>query len=284
MLFTKLQGLGNDYLVSSALNVADLENPAETARRICDRHFGAGSDGIVFVSQSHSPDADFQVRIFNPDGHEAEVSGNGTRCAAAYLYYTRNWSAGEIRLATAAGVKKGRLVASDGLRFDFEFEIGEPGLSSDAVGMKVDPRLERVVGYDLALGSQVVHITATSMGNPHCTLFVADVDRLDIDELGPLIENHPVFTNRTNVEFVQVKSTDEIEVLFWERGVGRTLSSGTGSCAAAVASSLNGLTGRKVTVRTAGGALKVSWGADNIVRLTGSAEPVYHGEWLRKAD
>lgn len=279
--FTKLQGIGNDFLIIPTRQVDSLQEAPRLAREMCQRNYGAGADGIVFVARADGSSAEFASRIFNADGSEAEISGNGTRCVAAYLYYAGEWSEPTITIATVAGIKTGRLVAREGLRFDFEFEMGEPRFSSDDIPMALDQRLESVVGYHLRIGGDILEVTCTSMGNPHCTLFVPDLEAVNLEELGPLIEDHPVFSNRTNVEFAQVISSAEIEVMFWERGVGRTLSSGTGSCGAAVAAALNHLTGRSVRVVTAGGSLRVDWREDNLVALTASAEVIYEGRWLR---
>lgn len=279
--FTKLQGIGNDFLIIPTDQIEKIAEAPRLAREMCERNYGAGADGIVFVSPTDSPHAEFASRIFNADGSEAEISGNGTRCLAAYLYYTRQWSEPVVRIATVAGVKTGRLMASEGLRFEFEFEMGQPRLSSESLPMTLDLALERVVRYPLRIGGDILEVTCTSMGNPHCTLFVRDLEAVNMEEIGPLIEDHPLFPNRTNVEFARVISQDEIEVMFWERGVGRTLSSGTGSCGAAVAAALNDLTGRSVRVVTSGGALRVDWREDNSVALTASAEVVYEGHWLR---
>lgn len=270
--FTKLQALGNDFLIVPADEARDF-TPRELARRMCRRRRGAGADGVVFVSKSRREGADFDSRIFNADGSEAEVSGNGTRCAAAHLHYIGLWNEPEVRIATLAGVKRGRLVGRAGLTFDFEFEMGRPLPSSP------DPR-EGLAELLEQLGAEKLRITCVSMGNPHCTVFTDSIDSPSIDQVGPMIERHPQFPNATNVELARVISRDEIEVLFWERGVGRTLSSGTGSCAAAVSSALNGFTDRRVRVRTLGGELVVDWGMDDIVRLTGSAEVIYEGKWL----
>jgi diaminopimelate epimerase len=279
--FTKLQAVGNDFLVVVADDVTDLRNARELARQMCNRNYGAGADGLVFVTRSRHQDADFATRIFNADGGEAEVSGNGTRCVAAFLYHGGLWREPEVRIATAAGVKCGRLVGREGNSFEFEFEMGSPLLSSTEIPMALDEPLTPVVLYPLKIGGEIFEVTCVSMGNPHCTIFLPTLEGLNIHEIGPLIEDHPLFPNRTNVEFSRVLSREEIEVRFWERGVGRTFSSGTGSCAAAVAAALNGLTARSVEVKTFGGILRVDWGADDIVRLTGSAEVVYEGTWLR---
>jgi diaminopimelate epimerase len=282
MKFTKLQGLGNDFLIIPVDDVNKLEKPEELAKKMCERNYGAGADGIVFVAQIQSEDADFASRIFNADGSEAEISGNGTRCVAAYLYYKGLCQGSEIRILTAAGVKTGRFAARQGSRFDFEFDMGKPGLSSQEIPIALDKPLDRVVKYPLIMGGDVQEITCTSMGNPHCSLFVPSLDGIRIDELGPLLEDHPAFPMRTNVEFVHVISRQEIEVLFWERGVGRTLSSGTGSCGASIASMLNGYTDRSIRVNTPGGILQVVWQDDDSVKLTGSAEVIYEGVWLRE--
>jgi diaminopimelate epimerase len=278
--FTKAQGMGNDFLIIEAADVTSLSSPDELARKMCERNFGAGADGIVFVARSDDENADFTSRIFNADGSEAGVSGNGTRCAAAYLYDAGLWSENQIRIDTIAGVKLGRMVSREGHRFEFEFDMGRPDLSSEAVPMSIDPSLDRVVRYPLRLGGDTLEVTCLSMGNSQCVIFVSDLQDVNLKEIGPLIEHHPSFPDRTNVEFARVISRDEMEIRIWERGAGHTLSSGTGSCASAVAAALNGLTDRNVRVRTEGGTLQVVWREDGRVMLTASAEVVYEGRWL----
>jgi diaminopimelate epimerase len=219
--------------------------------------------------------------MFNSDGSEAGVSGNGTRCVAAYLYHAGLWNEQEIRIQTAAGVKRGRLISRQGVRFEFEFDMGKPDLSSLGVPMALDRPLERVVRYPLHLGGDMLEVTCLSMGNPQCVIFVRDLEAVNLAEIGPFIEHHPVFPDRANVEFARVLSRDEIEIRIWERGAGHTLSSGTGSCAAAVAAALNGLTDRRVNVQTEGGELRVVWRDDGSVALAASAEVIYEGRWLR---
>lgn len=278
--FTKAQGMGNDFLIIEVDDVAALPTASKLAREMCERNYGAGADGIVFVCRAGRDDTDFASRIFNADGSEAGVSGNGTRCTAAYLYFAGLWREPLIKIATAAGVKRGRLVDREGPRFEFEFDMGKPNLSSESVPMSVTPSIEPVVKYPLRLGADVLEVTCLSMGNPQCIIFVADVNAINLAEIGPLLENHPIFPDRANVEFASVISRGEIEIRIWERGAGHTLSSGTGSCASAVASALNGLTGRTVKVRTEGGVLKVDWRDDDRVLLTASAQVVYEGRWL----
>jgi len=278
--FTKAQGMGNDFLIIQVDDVATLRSASELARAMCQRNYGAGADGIVFLTAARHQDADFASRIFNADGSEAGVSGNGTRCAAAFLYHAGLWEEPRVRIATAAGVKNGRLVSRNGNQFEFEFDMGIPDLSSQAVPISINPPVEHVVRYPLHIGGDVLEVTCLSMGNPQCIIFVSDLNSIRLDEIGPLIEDHPIFPDRSNVEFVRLIARDEIEIRIWERGAGHTLSSGTGSCASAVASVLNGLTDRNVKVRTEGGTLRVDWMEDDRVMLTASADVIYEGRWL----
>ncbi|MEN3334522.1 MAG: diaminopimelate epimerase [Blastocatellia bacterium] len=273
--------MGNDFLVVEVDDVSALPEAGRLAIDMCHRNYGAGADGLIFVARAQSDGADFDSRIFNSDGSEATVSGNGTRCVAAYIYFKQLWQDGEVCIHTAAGIKRGRLTAQDGGHFEFEFDMGEPRLNSEAVPMSLDFPLEHVVRYPLHLGGDMIEVTCLSMGNPQCLIFVSDLERVNLAELGPLLEHHPLFPDRANIEFVRVVSRDEIEIRIWERGAGHTLSSGTGSCASAVAAALNGYTDRAVRVMTEGGPLHVNWREDNRVALTGSAEVIYEGRWLR---
>lgn len=279
--FTKLQGMGNDFLIVEVDDVSALPDAGGLAIEMCHRNYGAGADGLIFVAKAQSDAADFDSRIFNSDGSEAGVSGNGTRCVAAYVYFKKLWHDEQVRINTAAGIKCGRLATQNGGRFEFEFDMGEPQLHSEAVPMLLDFPLEHVVRYPLHLGGDMIEVTCLSMGNPQCLIFALDLERVNLAELGPLLEHHPVFPDRANIEFVRVVSRDEIEIRIWERGAGHTLSSGTGSCASAVAAALNGYTNRAVRVITEGGPLHVDWREDNRVALTGSAEVIYEGRWLR---
>ena len=191
--FTKLQGLGNDFLIIFVEEIEELRSSRVLARKMCERNYGAGADGLVFVTRARHADADFASLIFNSDGSEAEISGNGTRCVAAYVYHSGLWKEPQVRIATAAGVKTGRLVGRDGLRYEFEFEMGWPRLSSVDIPISLDPPLPRVVAHPLRLGGDLLEVTCVSMGNPHCTLFVPELDEAHIAEIGPLIEDHPAF-------------------------------------------------------------------------------------------
>ncbi|MBI1765836.1 MAG: diaminopimelate epimerase [Acidobacteria bacterium] len=281
MLFHKFQALGNDFLIARERDLRAVSQDVEAlSRRLCDRHFGAGADGLEMLCKAvDSAKADFAVRLFNADGGETPISGNGTRCVGAWLYYTGAWSAPTVRIATGAGVKVLNLIERDGARCVFETEMGVPRLRSAEVPIVLPQPLERVIRQRLEIGGKPIEITATSMGNPHCSLFVENFD-LDWRRLGAALEIHPAFPDRTNVEFVRVLNRHEIEARFWERGCGETLASGTGSCGAALAAMLNELTERKVTVKTAAGELLVEWRADGSVVQTGEACAVYQGAWL----
>lgn len=279
--FIKFHGFGNDYIVIEAERLATIASLGEFARQICNRHYGAGADGIAVVSPSLEPSADFRVRIFNPDGSEAALSGNGTRCAAAYLFYQNLWEAEELRLSTRSGVK--RYLIRDRTKpgkFIFDSELGEPHFASDAIPMITEKNLDRVVNYPLTVGDQTVSVTALEMGNPNCCIFVTDFSDLDWRALGPQIENHAQFPERTNVSFVKVRDRSNLELRIWERGVGETSASGSCSCAAAVAAMINGKADRQVDVETPGGTVQIHWRDDGEVVITGSAEVVYSGDWL----
>ena len=279
--FTKFHGLGNDYLVIEAEQLAGIEDLGEFARRICNRHYGAGGDGIAIISRSPTAEADFNCRIFNPDGSEAGLSGNGTRCAVAYLYHAGLWSKDELRLSTKTGLKRyfPRGKVGPG-KYLFESELGQPKFDSRSIPMAISPPVEQVVGYILPVDGQPVPITAMQMGNPNCCIFVDDFNELNWRELGKVIETHPQFPDRTNVVFVRVPERKLIELRIWERGVGETTASGTCSCAGAVAAMVNDKADRDVKVVMEGGEVKIHWRPDGEVVITGTAELVYSGEWL----
>lgn len=279
--FIKFHGFGNDYIVIEAERLATIASLSDFARRICERHYGAGADGIAVVSPSLEPSADFRVRIFNPDGSEAALSGNGTRCAAAYLFYQKLWEAEELRLITRSGVKRYFLREQEPPgRFVFDSELGQPHFATDSIPMTTERKLDRVMNYPLAVGNQTVMITALEMGNPNCCIFVKDFSDFDWRALGPQIENHKQFPDRTNVSFVKVHDRNNLELRIWERGVGETMASGSCSCASAVAAMINGKAERRVNVVTPGGTVRIHWRDDDEVVITGSAEVVYSGDWL----
>ena len=279
--FTKFHGLGNDYLVIEPKDLNEVENLSEFSRRICDRHYGAGGDGIAIVSKSETEIADYRVRIFNPDGSEAGLSGNGTRCAADYLYFKRLWSGHQLRLITRSGLMRYFLKQKLGAgKYLFESELGQPKFDSRSIPMAVTPPLERVVRYPLEVNGDTVPITAVQIGNPNCCIFVDDFDSLDWRRIGRWIETHELFPDRTNVVFARVKNRKTLELRIWERGVGETTASGTCSCAGAVAAMVNEKIDRQVTVLMPGGEVRIVWREDGEVVITGTAEVVYSGQWL----
>lgn len=279
--FTKFQGFGNDYIVFESEELSSVADLGRFARNICNRHYGAGADGIAVVQSSTNAEADFAVRIFNPDGSEASMSGNGTRCAASYLFYHNLWAKDVLRLHTRNGIKRYHLLdRNEEGAFQFRSELGAPKFDSPSIPMQTDTLLERVMNFPLAVAGQELLITALQMGNPNCCIFVDDFDSIDWRQLGPLIENHRQFPERTNVIFIRVLDRGHIEERLWERGVGETESSGTCSCAAVVAAVINDKTDRIVQVHAPGGVIPIEWQADGEVVLTGGARAVYNGEWL----
>jgi diaminopimelate epimerase len=279
--FVKFHGFGNDYIVIEAKELAGVSSLGGFARRICDRHYGAGADGIAVVSPSENQEADFHVRIFNPDGSEAGLSGNGTRCAASYLYYHKLWTAPELRLSTRSGVKRYFLREQDEAgRYVFDSELGQPKFDSASIPMLTDGPMDQVVDYALQVNGDEFPVTALQMGNPNCCIFVQSFDQLDWRRIGKSLENHKQFPDRTNVVFVRVDSPQTISLRIWERGVGETNASGTCSCAGAVAAMVKEETERTVDVLMPGGQARIQWRDDGEVVITGAAEVIYAGKWL----
>ncbi len=279
--FIKFHGLGNDYIVIEYEHLAGIDDLGDFASRICNRHYGAGADGIAIIGKAENEVADFNVRIFNPDGSEAGLSGNGTRCAVSYLHYKKLWSANELKLSTRSGIKKYRLrqQLAPG-KYIFDSELGQPKFDTRSIPMFSEPPLERVINYPLVVGEESFRVTALQIGNPNCCIFVDDFEALDWRRIGREIENHPQFPERTNVVFARVQDRRTIELRIWERGVGETSASGTCSCAGAVAAMVNEMADRKVEVIMPGGRVKINWRNDAEVEITGSCEVIYSGEWL----
>jgi diaminopimelate epimerase len=279
MYFAKLEGLGNDFLVVSA-EAAEGRSLFGLSQQVCDRHYGIGADGLLIYSpEDPASGADFRMRIFNADGGEAELSGNGLRCLAAFLFAENLAENAVVRIATLAGLKVLRLTDSSPPEYRFEVDMGEPILERSRIAFKPSSGPDSLIAFPLPVGGEVHSVTVSSMGNPHCSLFVNQFSDVDWEHLGNQIEGHPFFPERTNIEFIRVRSRNEIEVRFWERGVGKTFSSGTGSCAAIVASILNGRTDRKVKIQTLGGSLEIEWREDNHLQLRGPARWICSGEY-----
>jgi len=274
--FTKYHGMGNDWLVALASRVPTKLVPF--ARQILDRHTGAGADGLVVVLKPKLGSHDARILFFNADGSEAEMSGNGVRCAAAFLV-ERSPQKRRLELETAAGVKTLERIKARKGELMFRVQMGAPILTAAQIPFQPPDTAFPILRFPLKTHNGDLPVTVTSMGNPHCSVFVADFSTVDWQELGREIECNAHFPNRTNVEFVRLVSQNEIDVRFWERGVGHTRSSGTGSCGAAVAAILNGLTDRRVHVRTEAGVLEVEWPEEGEVTLTGPAAKVMSGTY-----
>ncbi len=275
MHFTKMQGIGNDYVYVNCFEET-VRDPEALAVRISRPHFGVGSDGLVLIEPSDV--ADFGMRIFNSDGSESEMCGNATRCIGKYVYERGLTDKTELTLMTRAGLKQLQLRARGGKVHSVRVDMGSPEL--DPRRVPVDLPGEIVLGHRLDVGGMMYAIHCVSMGNPHCVIFVRDPDDVDLPMVGPLIENHRIFPNRTNVEFVTVRDRQHLRMRVWERGAGETLACGTGACAALVASVLTGKADREAEVRLNGGVLQIAWSPeDNHVYKEGPAEFVFDGEW-----
>ncbi|TAL33970.1 MAG: diaminopimelate epimerase [Spirochaetes bacterium] len=276
MKFTKMHGIGNDYIYLDARGTP-VKSPVKLAVQMSDRHTGIGSDGLILILKSKK--ADFMMRMFNADGSEAEMCGNGIRCFAKYVYDRELTKEKRISVETLAGIKHLDLFVRGGKVNTVRVDMGEPVLQRERIPMKGAPGM--VIAETLMLDDGVkFEITAVSMGNPHAIIYVEDVKKFPVEKYGPMIENHDLFPNRTNVEFVQVVSPSEAIQRTWERGSGETLACGTGASAVTVAGVLTGRTIRQALVHLSGGDLFTEWReSDNRVYLTGPAVEVFHGEW-----
>ncbi len=274
MKFTKMQGIGNDYVYVNCFE-EKVENPSAVSEFVSDRHFGIGSDGLVLIMKSDC--ADFRMRMFNADGSEAEMCGNATRCVGKYVYDNGLTDKTDITLETKAGIKYLKLFTENGKVTRVTVNMGEPILTPQLI--PVDYTGEEFINKVISVDGTEYAITCVSMGNPHAVVYMDDIENLDIETLGPKFELHQIFPKRTNTEFVKVIDKNTVEMRVWERGSGETLACGTGACAVLVASVLNGKCERKSTVRLIGGELTVEWREDdNCVYMTGPAEKVFDGE------
>ena len=275
MKFTKMHGAGNDYVYVNCFEER-LENPEQVAIKVSNRNFGIGSDGLILIMPSNA--ADVRMRMFNSDGSESEMCGNGIRCVAKYAYDHGIVAKKEITAETGAGILTLQLVTNDRNKVDkVRVNMGKPRLTRAEIPMTGEPGAQ-VVGEPLNILHTTFRITCVSMGNPHCVIFVDDVESFQVEKYGPLIENHEIFPRRTNVEFVQVISPGEVRQRTWERGAGETLACGTGASAVCVAGALNGVTGKKILNHLSGGDLELEWAEDGHLYMTGPATEVFSGE------
>ncbi len=277
MRFTKMHGLGNDYVYVDCF-AETVDDPAKLAIAISDRHFGVGSDGLILVMASDAA-ADVRMQMFNADGSEAQMCGNGVRCVAKYAYDYGHVTANPMRVETAAGIKTIDLkLGADGKVLAATVDMGKPLTEPEQIPVLI--RQTRAVDVTIKTHSRAFQMTCVSMGNPHAVIFVDDVAAVPMEQLGPEIEHHPVFPERVNVHFVQVHSPEEVTMRTWERGSGITLACGTGASAVCVAGVQTHRTGRKILAHLPGGDLKLQWNAeDGHVMMTGPATEVFTGDW-----
>lgn len=274
--FIKMQGIGNDYVYIDAIN-NKIQHPELLAPKISDRHFGVGGDGLILLLPSEK--ADFRMRMFNADGTEAQMCGNGIRCLSKMIYDHGFSEKKELAIETLAGIKEVSLEVKNHHVVTVAVDMGLPRIERSELPMIGDPG--SVIEENLELDDAVTfQVTAVSMGNPHCVIFVEDVDNFPLAKYGPMIENHPLFPERVNVEFVEIISGSAVRQRTWERGSGETLACGTGASAVCVAGSLARKLDRKVLVHLRGGDLSINWDViSGKVFMTGPAEEVFRGEW-----
>ena len=274
MKFTKMQGLGNDYVYVNCFKET-IENPPEMAKEVSNRNFGIGSDGLIMINPSDV--ADFEMEMYNADGSRSEMCGNGIRCVGKYVYDYGLTEKEHISVETLAGIKYLDLTVEDGKVKLVKVDMGNPELVPANIPIVADG--DRVIDEPINVNGTEYRMTGVSMGNPHAVVYVEDVKGLDIEKIGPAFENHERFPNRVNTEFVKVLDQKTVEMRVWERGSGETMACGTGACAVAVACILNGLTEDKVTVKLLGGDLQIEWDKEaDKVYMTGPAEVSFDGE------
>lgn len=274
MKFTKMQGIGNDYVYVNCFR-EQVENPSQVAIKVSDRHFGVGSDGLILIKPSDV--ADFEMEMYNADGSQGAMCGNGIRCVAKYVYDYHLTDKTSISVNTKSGIKYLDLTVEDGKVKEVKVNMGAPILNTAEIPMIYGK--EQVIAQPLNINQNLYEVTAVSMGNPHVIVYMEDVKNLKIEEVGPYFEKSSVFPESVNTEFVRVIGRNTVEMRVWERGSGETLACGTGACAVAVACILNGYTEDQVTVKLLGGDLKIFWDREaDLVYMTGPAEVVFDGE------
>lgn len=274
MKFTKMHGCGNDYVYVNGFTEKVADKPKAVVT-LSDRHFGIGSDGVIFINPSQQ--ADFEMEMYNADGTRAEMCGNGIRCVGKYVYDHGMTDKTSITVESFGKVKYLDLTVENGKVVKVKVNMGKPELTANDV--PVVSEHEQVIDEEIIVKGKAYRMTCVSMGNPHAVVFMDDVEHLAIEEIGPYFENHERFPNRTNTEFVQVIDDSHVKMRVWERGTGETLACGTGCCATAVACVLNHLTGAHVTVQVLGGEIEIYWDQkENLVYMTGPAVTVFEGE------
>ncbi len=272
--FTKMHGLGNDYVYMDAIHQT-IENESSLAQFVSNRHFGVGSDGLILICKSDV--ADFKMKMYNQDGSQAEMCGNGIRCVGKFVYDKGLTNKTKLNIETLAGIKVLELNVEDGKVKTVKVDMGEPILTPEKIPVKAQE--EPVKNLEIKALDKQFKFTCVSMGNPHAITIVEDTENFDVEKYGKVLEVDKVFPNKTNVEFIQVLDKEHIKMRVWERGAGETLACGTGACATLVACNLNELTNNKATIELLGGNLEIEWNKENNhVYMTGPAETVFEGE------
>lgn len=275
--FTKWQGCGNDFVLVDDRSKS-IKDPAELSRKMCDRHYGIGADGLIIIRPSDK--ADTRMRIYNTDGSEAEMCGNGIRCFARWVYELGLVPGEEFTVETGAGILVPKIIKENGRITGVRVDMGQPVLDAEKIPTK-GFGTGRVVDKTIEVLGETYHVTCVSMGNPHCVVLWDDLSTLDIEKLGPAFENHPAFPNRVNTEFVSVRDKNHVRMRVWERGAAVTMACGTGACATLTACVLNDRTERKAEIELDGGKLFIEWSEkDNHIYMTGPAEEVYKGTYI----
>ncbi len=274
MEFTKMHGIGNDYIYFNCME-KEIENPEELSLKLSDRHFGIGGDGIVLILPSKV--ADFRMRMFNADGSEGKMCGNASRCIGKYVFEKGLTDKDVVTLETLAGIKTLNLTVEDNKVIEVEVNMGEAILNPKDIPVNINK--DKIVNETITVDNKEYDITCVSMGNPHCIVYMDNIDDLKIDKIGPKFENHELFPERINTEFLEVIDKNTIKMRVWERGSGETYACGTGACAATVASVLNNYCNidEEVTVKLLGGDLKIKYLSNGLVYMTGPAEFVFEG-------
>jgi len=292
MRFSKMHGLGNDYVYVNCL-MEKVENPEAVARYVSDRHFGIGSDGLILIKPCDV--ADFEMDMYNADGSRGKMCGNGIRCVGKYVYDYGLTNKEEISISTLSGIKYLKLTVVDGKVEKVRVNMGKPVLKPELIPVRVlnsnspwnrtegsksdNQKVESIINYPVKVGGEKYYMTCVSMGNPHAVVSVDNVDELDIEKIGPIWENSEMFPERVNTEFIQVIDRNNVRMRVWERGSGETMACGTGACAVAVSCILNGYTERKVTIHLLGGDLDIEWDEnDENIYMNGPATLVFEGE------
>ena len=279
MMFFKMQGLGNDYVYIDCINGKEPIDIKNLTNRLSNRHFGVGSDGLILLCKSKA--ADLKMRMFNSDGSEAQMCGNGIRCVAKLAYELGLICEEITTIETLSGIKTLKLNIVNGKVKTVEVDMGAPILEATKIPVSSSAKIEdKKVKAEVKVKNKKIELTCISMGNPHAVTFVNDIKNFKVAEYGPILENADIFPEKANIEFVEVVDKNNIKMRVWERGSGETLACGTGACSSVVASSLNGYTDRKVNVQLLGGNLEIEWKPNNHVHMTGPAVTVFKGEWI----